>query len=78
MDNRTLAEIIAEIEELDAQVPKHYRQLRSCCDENRQTWRIIEIARGGSPRPIKSFITDDDDKLIKIEIQNRWKIHPCD
>ena len=29
---------------------------------------LLEIARGGSPRPIKSFITDDDDGVNWIKI----------
>ena len=35
---------------------------------------VIKIARGGSPRPIKSYLTNDDNELIGLRLVIQSKV----
>ena len=67
-------EISAILSTLDHFITLHQCKLFSICNKNRFAWEqrkfgeIVIIERGGSPRPIDKFITDDESGLNWVKI----------
>lgn len=54
--------------EFKAELKETFEEIKHRCAETQRLGDVCEIQRGGSPRPIKSFITEDQNGLNWIKI----------
>ena len=74
-----IAQAEAQIEKLDQLVKSRFVEMFGDPFDNEKCWsefplgEMLDIARGGSPRPIKNYITDDQDGVNWIKIGDAIK-----